>query len=181
MYQVQAGLTSHPLELLLEPPSHMQTWIHQTIRAAAQLGVKTSVKWSNPSQCISERPNDRPIWSYIPEQTQQRLLRFNIKYDSKIRFVGDLADSSGERLATRGDLARRGRWSPLQCREYADLGPEIRGLCYENDTCVLQVPVGRTVYIAAHLRMIPVEVAPDGFFVVSQYVVRQDSLVQRGY
>ncbi|OWY98145.1 hypothetical protein PHMEG_00031160 [Phytophthora megakarya] len=181
MYQVLAGLTGHPLEFLLEPPSHLQGWIHQTLRAAARLGVKASVEWTNPAQCVSERPNDRPIWGSVCVSTQQKILRFNVKYASKVRFIGDIADSSGLLLSRTDELARRGCWSRRQYLEFTDMEAAICRQCCIDGTRILHVPVGRTLHSLNHLQMTAVDVPPDGFFIVSQYVVRDTNLEFRGY
>ncbi|GMF18245.1 unnamed protein product [Phytophthora fragariaefolia] len=135
-YQILARLTCHPLELLPEPPPHLQGWMHQTIRAASRLGIHASVDWKKPSQCVSGRPNDRPIWNEMSKETQHKIMQFNLKYTWKIRFVGDLADASG-------------------CR--------------------------RTPHNLDSLQMVPVDVAPNGLFVVRPSVVVQDRLELRGY
>lgn len=84
-------------------------------------------------------------------------------------------------MARRGDLARREKWSRRQCQEYAELEADVQHQCCTDASNWFRSPVRRTVYRAAHLHMEAVEVAPDGFFVVSQYVVRDDHLELRGY
>jgi hypothetical protein len=60
-YQARAGLTENPIAHAIAPPSHLQQWVRQTIRAAAKLGISVHTAWRNPAKCCTSRPNDRSV------------------------------------------------------------------------------------------------------------------------
>ncbi len=79
-YQVAAGLTQHPLANPIPPPSHLQQWVHQTIRAAAALRIATAAQWMSPVITQSTRPNDRSLWGHLTPTAAKALLRINLRF-----------------------------------------------------------------------------------------------------
>ncbi|OWY93132.1 LOW QUALITY PROTEIN: hypothetical protein PHMEG_00037583 [Phytophthora megakarya] len=112
---------------------------------------------------------------------QQRLLLYNVKSTSKIRIVGDITDAGETKMARKEHLSHKGRWPLWQQREYESLEGDLKIECCRDGTQTLLKPMGRTVLNVAHLDMAVVEIPPQGFFIVSQYIVQNGMLALRGY
>ncbi|OWZ14019.1 hypothetical protein PHMEG_00012560 [Phytophthora megakarya] len=181
MYQTAAGLTHHPLQYAIDPPSHLQRWIHLTIRAVVALEVALDVDWNNPPACRSTRPNDRSIWKDIPLGVRGQLLRYNLKYPHKVRYVGDIANERGTRMLHPSTLESKHRWSRAQLREYKILENELKPVLCRDGSRELITPLGRTPIETSSLQVQTLDVAPGQFFIVSEFDIGDEGLEMRGY
>ncbi|KAH9155733.1 hypothetical protein LEN26_003279 [Aphanomyces euteiches] len=69
-YQLQMGLTDHPLASPVPPPTSDQSFLGTTIRIAAANTHNYTIHatWQSPPQCISTRPCDQSIWHHLTPQ-----------------------------------------------------------------------------------------------------------------
>ncbi|EGZ06668.1 hypothetical protein PHYSODRAFT_306861 [Phytophthora sojae] len=160
---------------------HLQRWIHQTIRAVVAVGSKVDVTWENPQACTTNRPNDRPICNELTEDLRALLLRYNLKYSHKVRYVGDIANTSYTRLEQPTSLQRKFRWSRQQVGDYKEIDDDIKAVLCQNSTGELITPVGRIPVDRSYLHIHSMDVGPGQFFIAREFDITDEGLEMRGH
>ncbi|CAK4076950.1 unnamed protein product, partial [Aphanomyces euteiches] len=126
-YQLQMGLTDHPLASPIPPPTTDQSFLGTTLRIAAAMTHHYTIHatWKSPSQCISTRPCDQSIWQHLTPHLSTKLLQINKATRLKIRWLGDITNERGNQLLSLDTLRLRFGWTAQQLATFEPIWSEI--------------------------------------------------------
>ncbi|KAH9097081.1 hypothetical protein Ae201684P_011810 [Aphanomyces euteiches] len=126
-YQLQMGLTDHPLASPIPPPTTDQSFLGTTLRIAAAMTHHYTIHatWKSPSQCISTRPFDQSIWQHLTPHLSTKLLQINKAARLKVRWLGDITNERGNQLLSLDTLRLRFGWTAQQLATFEPIWSEI--------------------------------------------------------
>ncbi|RHZ32711.1 hypothetical protein DYB37_012751 [Aphanomyces astaci] len=126
-YQLDSGLTDHPLAFRIPPPAADCTLLGTMLRDLAnfQPALTITTQWHQPSASLPLRPNDRPIWAHLPPALSTTLISINKLHAKKVRWVGAIANDKGTMLLSLASLRTKFEWTNLTLQRFAPIWDAI--------------------------------------------------------
>ncbi|RHY41074.1 hypothetical protein DYB34_013960, partial [Aphanomyces astaci] len=126
-YQLDSGLTDHPLAFRTPPPVADTTILGTMLRdlATFQPALTITTHWQQPAASLPRRPNDRPIWAYLTPTLGTTLISINRLHTTKVRWVGDITNDKGTMLLSLESLRTKFGWSRHTLQRFAPIWDAI--------------------------------------------------------
>ncbi|RHY96085.1 hypothetical protein DYB31_008119, partial [Aphanomyces astaci] len=126
-YQLDSGLTDHPLAFRIPPPVADNTILGTMLRGLAtfQPAFTITTHWQQPAASLPRRPNDRPIWAYLTPALGTTLISINRLHTTKVRWVGDITNDKGTMLLSLESLRTKFGWSRHTLQRFAPIWDAI--------------------------------------------------------
>ncbi|RHX97985.1 hypothetical protein DYB36_007076, partial [Aphanomyces astaci] len=126
-YQLDSGLTDHPLAFRIPPPVADTTLLGTMLRdlATFQPALTITTHWQQPAASLPRRPNDRPIWAYLTPTLGTTLISINRLHTTKVRWVGDITNDKGTMLLSLESLRTKFGWSRHTLQRFAPIWDAI--------------------------------------------------------
>ncbi|RHY40349.1 hypothetical protein DYB30_014208, partial [Aphanomyces astaci] len=126
-YQLDSGLTDHPLAFRIPPPVADTTILGTMLRGLAtfQPALTITTHWQQPAASLPRRPNDRPIWAYLTPALGTTLISINRLHTTKVRWVGDITNDKGTMLLSLESLRTKFGWSRHTLQRFAPIWDAI--------------------------------------------------------
>ncbi|ETV65019.1 hypothetical protein H257_18192 [Aphanomyces astaci] len=126
-YQLDSGLTDHPLAFRIHPPAADGTLLGTMLRdlATFQPALSITTQWHQPAASRPLRPNDRPIWAHLTPALSTTLISINRLHAKKIRWVGDITNDKGTMLLSLPSLRTKFGWTNLTLQRFAPIWDAI--------------------------------------------------------
>ncbi|RHY56691.1 hypothetical protein DYB38_009922 [Aphanomyces astaci] len=120
-YQLDSGLTDHPLAFRIPPPVADTTILGTMLRdlATFQPALTITTHWQQPAASLPRRPNDRPISAYLTPALGTTLISINRLHTTKVRWVGDITNDKGTMLLSLESLRTKFGWSRHTLQRFA--------------------------------------------------------------
>ncbi|RHY54582.1 hypothetical protein DYB38_007436 [Aphanomyces astaci] len=126
-YQLDSGLTDHPLAFRIHPPAADGTLLGTMLRdlATFQPALSITTQWHQPAASRPLRPNDRPIWAHLTPALSTTLISINKLHAKKVRWVGDITNDKGTMLLSLPSLRTKFGWTNPTLQRFAPIWDAI--------------------------------------------------------
>ncbi|RHZ31238.1 hypothetical protein DYB31_006508 [Aphanomyces astaci] len=156
-YQLDSGLTDHPLAFRIHPPAADGTLLGTMLRdlATFQPALSITTQWHQPAASRPLRPNDRPIWAHLTPALSTTLISINKLHAKKVRWVGDITNDKGTMLLSLPSLRTKFGWTNPTLQRFAPIWDAIPKAeppaplqnPYRTSLPYLTHPLGRTYFV----------------------------------
>ncbi|RHZ00165.1 hypothetical protein DYB37_011032 [Aphanomyces astaci] len=139
-YQIESGLTDHPLAFRIPPPASNTTFLGALLRdlATFQPALTIAAHWHQPPASRPHRPNDRPIWPHLTPALGTTLISINRSHANKVRWVGDITNEKGTMLLSLPSLRTKYGWTRATLQRFTPIWDAIPTATPHNPPPILR-------------------------------------------
>ncbi|RHZ26017.1 hypothetical protein DYB31_006740 [Aphanomyces astaci] len=139
-YQIESGLTYHPLAFRIPPPASDTTFLGTLLRDLATFNPALTIttQWHQPPASRPHRPNDRPIWAHLTPALSTTLISINRSHANKVRWVGDITNEKGTMLLSFPSLCTKYGWNRAILQRFTPIWDAIPTVTTHNPPPILR-------------------------------------------